>query len=274
MEKHDKNCKNDKKDHVDNHATDHNYACSGFPLRKTPVVKPEVNSRPTRRNSISSPRKSEASDLKHENENELSNGTEVYHSTKRQSSCDKDCADKKSRIPKRYRGPYCEDSSGDDSSCDEDNHYSKRKSGGHAERSDYRRKQRKRKGSYSSDEESYYKESKRRRSLYSSNSSDERVYSDSDEDNENERRCRYDPRRPESNTLRYGHSNHSDRDSGRWNTGRKGRSQSKDHSEKDRSDKKFYDIELERKMGFKFDQNIKGTAKVNNLFKNLYNTGS
>ena len=265
MEKHDESSKTHKKSHVDNHATDHNYACSGFPMRKAPIplISAEINGHSTKNGVRPSPRK--LSDLKDET---MSNGTEMLHSSKRQSSCNKDSHNKKSRIPKRYRGPYCEDSSGENSSCDEEKCYNSRPSAQHEKQSDHRRKQRKRKGSYSSGEDSYDKTSKRRHCLYSSNSSDERGCS-SDEDSENEQRSRYDPRRPESNVMPYRNSSGTDRNSGsrKSTRERKRRSRSKDCSEKDttyRKDKKFHDIELERKMGFKFDQHIKGTGKVFN----------
>ena len=289
-----KSSKMDKKYHVDNHSTDHNYACSGFPMRKMPRVVPkingnlttapqvvsEINGRSTMNRSKPSPPKSLTSDVEHEN-HKLSNRMEILNSRKKQSSCD-DSADKKSRIPKRYRGPYCEDSSEGEcsrsegecsSSSDEKRHSSSRsRHGSSDECNDNRRKQRKRKHSYSSDEGNYRKGMKRRHSLYSDDSSDERPYSSSDDDSKNERRCRYNPRQSESNTR---HSSGSARDSGSCNRDqrRKRRPRSKDHSERDSDGKKnknIHDIELERKMGFKFDQNIKGTAKViNNYLQEL-----
>ena len=256
-EKHLERSKSEKKRHVDNHATDHNYACCGFPLRKASLNNVEINGNLTETGTNPSPRKG----VEHENEKKCSNETEVFLARKRQPSHDKDSADKKSRIPKRYRGPYCEDSSDEGSSCDENKHHRSRRSH-HEEKSNYRREY-KRKGSYSSDEDSCYKRSKRRHSLYSSHSSDERN-SSSDEDGNNEQRSRYDPRRHKSNYYRY--SNGSDRDSSGCDGyhGRK-RSRKQEYSEKaisNRKDKMFHDIELERKMGFKFDQNIKGTGKV------------
>ena len=258
LEKHNEKSRSDKKSHFDNHSTDHNYACCGFPLRKAPAVAVQINDRSAKNGSSAtcSPRKSLASDLEHGNRKKLCNETEMLiKSRKRQSSSDKNSLDRKSRIPKRYRGPYCEDSSGEGSSYDEDKQYSKGQSIRHAEDNGYRRKQLKRKGSYSSDEDTCNKRSKRRQSLYSS--SGERDYSSSDEDSKNEKRCRYDPRQCESNGQRYRNSSGS-------RLGRKRRVQSKDLSEKDSDskDKKYHDIELERKLGFKFDQHIKGTGKV------------
>ena len=257
LEKRNEKSRSDKKSHFDNHATDHNYACCGFPLRKVPPIAVQINDHLARNGSSAtcSPRKSLASGLEHENRKKLCNETEMLNSRKRQSSSDKDSLDKKSRIPKRYRGPYCEDSSDEGSDCDEDKQYNRRQSIRHEEEKDYRRKQRKRKGSYSSDEDTYNKRSKCRRSLYSS--SGERDYSSSDEDSKNEERCRYDPRQSESNGPHYRNSSGS-------HLGRKRRVHNKDLSEKDSEskDKKYHDIELERKMGFKFDQHIKGTGKV------------
>lgn len=254
--------RSDKRSHFDNHATDHNYACCGFPLRKVPPIAVQINGHSARNGSSAtcSPRKSLASDLEHENRKKLCNETEMLNSRKRQSSSDKDSPDKKSRIPKRYRGPYCEDSSDEGSGCDVDKQYNRRQSVRHEEENDYRRKQRKRKGSYSSDEGTYNKRSRRRQSLHSNNSSGERDYSSSDEDSKNEERCRYDPRQSESNHPHYRKSSGS-------RLGRKRRVHSKVQSEKDSDskDKKYHDIELERKMGFKFDQHIKGTGKVNEL---------
>lgn len=260
-EKHLERSKSEKERHVDNHATDHNYACCGFPLRKASLNNVKINGNSTETGGNPSSRKSLALDVEHENEKKCSDETEVFLARKRQPSHDKDSADKKSRIPKRYRGPYCEDSSDEGSSCDEDKHYRRRRS--HREEKSHYRREHKRKGSYSSDEENCYKRSKRRHSLYSSHSSDERNTS-SDEDSKNEQRSRYDPRQHKSNYYRY--SNGSDRDlSGADGYHERKRSRKQEYSEKaisDRKDITCHDIELERKMGFKFDQNIKGTGKV------------
>lgn len=259
-EKHLERSKSEKERHVDNHATDHNYACCGFPLRKASLNNVKINGNSTQTGTNPSSRKSLALDVEHENEKKCSDETEVFLARKRQPSHDKDSADKKSRIPKRYRGPYCEDSSDEGSSCDEDKHHRRRRS--HREEKSHYRREHKRKGSYSSDEENCYKRSKRRHSLYSSHSSDERNTS-SDEDSKNEQRSRYDPRQHKSNYYRY--SNGSDRDSsGADGYHERKRSRKQEYSEKaisDRKDITCHDIELERKMGFKFDQNIKGTGK-------------
>ncbi|KAJ7375578.1 nuclear receptor transcription coactivator [Desmophyllum pertusum] len=251
--------------------TDHNYACSGFPMRKAIPLQLEVNDHSTINGTRSNPKKSLASDLEHKNEKKCSNGTEMTHSRKRRSSCDS--ADRKRKLPKRYRGPYCEDSSNGDSSSDED-HHSKRSRNGHHnnadEPTDHKRTQRKRKYSYCSDEnKNYRKRSNRRHSLYSTDSSEERDYTSSDEDSKNERRCRYDPRCSESD-LRRKHSSGSNRDSDSYKSRhrrqdtRHRRSRSKDRIEKrddDKKDKTLHDIELERKLEFKFDHHIKNTAK-------------
>lgn len=266
----------DKKCHVDNHATDHNYACSGFPMRKAIPLQLEVNDHSTINGTRSNPKKSLASDLEHKNEKKCSNGTEMTHSRKRRSSCDS--ADRKRKLPKRYRGPYCEDSSNGDSSSDEDHHSNRSRNGHHNnadEPTDHKRTQRKRKYSYCSDEnKNYRKRSNRRHSLYSTDSSEERDYTSSDEDSKNERRCRYDPRCSESD-LRRKQSSGSDRDSDSYKSRhrrqdtRHRRSRSKDRIEKrddDKKDKTLHDIELERKLEFKFDHHIKNTAKVQQKF--------
>ena len=266
--------KSDRKCHVDNHATDHNYACSGFPMRKALPLKPEVNgcSVVNGSSSTDSPKKAALPDLKQESEKKNSNGTEMNHTRKRRLSCDKNSPEKEKILPKRYRGPYCEDNSKDHtcSSSDEDDHYSRsgsRRRSSSDEHSDHKRMQRNGKYRSSSDEgNNYYKRSNRRHSLYSNDSSDDRDYSSSDEDSKNERRRRYDPRSSESDLHRK-RSSGSERDSDSYRSRhrRKQRSRSKDRLEKrndEKKNKKFQDIELERKMGFKFDHNIKGTAKV------------
>ncbi|KAL9983022.1 hypothetical protein ACROYT_G005143 [Oculina patagonica] len=256
LEEHMDSSKSDRKLHVDNHATDHNYACSGFPMRKAPSIKPEVNdcSIVNGSESTDSPKKAVMPDLKQESEKKISNGTEMNQTRKRRLSCDKNSTDKEKVLPKRYRGPYCEDNSKDYSSSDEDGHY-------------YRSRSRQRSSSdeHSNEDKKYYKKSSRRNSLYSNDSSDERDYDSSDEDTMNERKRRYDPRSSESDLHRK-RSSGSDRDSDSYRSRhrRKQRSRSKDRLEKRNDEKKnkaVQDIELERKMGFKFDHNIKGTAK-------------
>lgn len=266
-----KSSKNDRKCHVDNHATDHNYACSGFPMRKASPIKPEVNNCSTVNGSksIGSPKKALMPELKQENEKKISNGTQMSSSRKRRLSCEKDSNNKEKVLPKRYRGPYCEDGSKGYSSSDEDLHYNRshsRQHSGSDEDSDHERMQRDRKYSrYSDEEKNYYKRPSRRHSLNSNESSDER-YSSSDEESNNERRHRYDPRSSESD-FHHKHSSGSNRDSDSYRNhrGRKQRSQSKDHLKKRSDEKKnktVQEIELERKMGFKFDDGIRGTAKV------------
>lgn len=247
----------DRKFCVDNHATDHNYACSGFPMRK-------AGSNVNRPKSTNSPKEVLASDLKHKSENSISNGAEMSQSRKRGlSSCNKESTDKERILPKRYRGPYCEDSSKGNNSSDEDHHYNRSRSRLHSssdEQSDHERSQHNRKyysHSGSSDaDKNQHKRSYRRHSLCSNGSFDERDCSSSDEDSMRERRDRYDPRGSESDSY-------SSRQ-------RRQRSHSKDHPAKTndgKENKTYHDIELERKMGFKFDHNIKGTAKV--LFENI-----
>lgn len=256
LEGHVKNSKSDRKCHVDNHATDHNYACSGFPMRKAPPLKPEVNNCSIANGSKStdSPKKAVMPDLEQESEKKISNGTEMNHTRKRRLSCDKSSTDKEKILPKRYRGPYCENSSKGDSSSDEDRYYRSRS------------RQHSSSDEHSNEDKNYYKKSSRRNSLYSNDSSDERDYYISDEDSKNERRRRYDPRSSESDLHRKRSSgNDRDSDSYRSRRRRKQRSHSKDRLEKRSDEKKnkaVQDIELERKMGFKFDHNIKGTAKV------------
>lgn len=251
----DLNSKNRKKDEqrnrVDNHATDHNYACSGFPLRKAPLIDSVKDGCGTKSLSRSSSSRSPTLDLEKPCKKVLVREGEPTHHNERQH-CENE--DKRSRIPKRYRGRYCEDSTDDESSFEDDN-YNRRYSSD-PDRQKQGRK-RVRKGTYSSDEENFYKIKKRRHSM----SSDERNYSSSDENDKDE--CRCDPRRSTSNVSYHRYSNDSERDSSRRNQ-RKERSNSQEQSRWDtrgRKDKKCHDVELERKMGFKFDQNIKCTGK-------------
>lgn len=266
-----------KKCLIDNHSTDHNYACCGYPMRKPPQDTVEIKSFTTVITDLSrpSPQKSVDSDTGNQIDEKVSDRTDTI-SSKRQSSCFRDDADRKSRIPKRYRGPYCEDSSdGECSSSDDDKCYDRRHSSHHGSSNVYnenRRKQHKRKPSYSSDEISCCKRSKRRHSLYSDDSSDDQHYSTSDDDSGKEYRRRYDPRESESYVSQR-HSSGSDGNSSSHRR-RKRRSVGQDYSERDshdRGDKSVRDIEMERKLGFKFDQHIKGTANVNEFyFKETY----
>ncbi|XP_068708577.1 peroxisome proliferator-activated receptor gamma coactivator-related protein 1-like [Montipora foliosa] len=247
--------KGEQKNCVDNHETDHNYACSGFPLRKAPLVDVDLNGYLGRNASSSIDKKSPALDLKEQCEKVMVNKRELTPSIKRGSY---EGAEKKSRIPKRYRGRYCEDSSDDGSSFDEDDHYDRRQSSDSKEQK--QRRKRVRKGTYSSnDEENYYKIKKRRHSI----SSDERNYSSSDESDRNEQMCRCYPRRCKCSMSCRRHCSGSDKDSSMHHR-RKRRCHSRDHLGKDvedEKDKEYRDVELKRKMGFKFDQNIKGTGK-------------
>lgn len=273
VDQHGENLKSDGKFHVDNHATDHNYACSGFPMRKVPSQRPEVNDCSVVNGSKSAnrPKKVLASNLEHKSEKNISNGAEISHSRKRRlSACDKESSDQERMLPKRYRGPYCEDNTKGDNSSDEDHHYNRSRSRLHSssdEQSDHERSQHNRKYKCGSDaDKNHYKRSNRRHSLCSNDSFDERDCSSSDDDSRHERRHRYDPRSSESD-LHHKRSSGSDRDSDSYRSRhrRRQRSRSKDRSEKrndGKENKKFHDIELERKMGFKFDRNIKGTAKV------------
>lgn len=260
-----------KKCLIDNHSTDHNYACCGYPMRKPPQDTAEIKSFTTVITDLSrpSPQKSVDSDTGNQIDEKVSDRTDTI-SSKRQSSCFRDDADRKSRIPKRYRGPYCEDSSdGECSSSDDDKCYDRRHSSHHGSSNVYnenRRKQHKRKLS-SSDEISCCKRSKRRHSLYSDDSSDDQHYSTSDDDSGKEYRRRYDPRESESYVSQR-HSSGSDGNSSSHRR-RKRRSVGQDYSERDshdRGDKSVRDIEMERKLGFKFDQHIKGTANVNEFY--------
>lgn len=263
----DESSKCDKKCQVDNHATDHNYACSGFPMRKPLPLEPEVNDDSIKQSILTcSPKASSSSDQEQKNEKNFCNGTEYNHSLKRKLSCDENATDRKRILPKRYRGPYCEGSSGGDSSCDEERRYRYISTD---EESDHKRMHSNKKPDYSSGEDrNYRKRSNRRHSLYSNDSCDGREYSSSDEDSKNERTSRYDPRRSESD-WHHKQSSGSDRESdhcrSQRNRTRRRRSRSSDCSEK-RNDitknRKFHDIELERKMEFKFDHHIRGTAKV------------
>lgn len=272
MEQHKENLKSGGKLCVDNHATDHNYACSGFPMRKAASQKPEVGDCSVVKGSKStdSPKKALASDLEHKSEKPICNEVEMSHSRKRQiSACNKESTEKERVLPKRYRGPYCEDGSIGDSSFDKDHHDRSRSrfNSSSDEQSDHERSQHNRKYRSSSDtDKSHYKRSYRRHSLSSNDSFYERDYSSSDEDSRHERRHRYDPRGSESD-LHHKRSSGSDRgsDSDRNRHRRRQRSRSKDRSAKrnvGKENKTLQDIELERKMGFKFDHNIKGTAKV------------
>ena len=246
--------KDEQKNHVDNHATDHNYACSGFPLRKAPLVDSVNDGCGAKNLSRSSPSRSLMLDQEEPCKTILVREAELTHHNERQH-CENE--DKKSRIPKRYRGRYCEDSS-DESSFEDDNY--KRRYSSEPDRQNQGRK-RVRKGTYSSDEENFYKIKKRRHSI----SSDERNYSSSDESDKDE--CRYDARRSTSSVPYHRYSSGSERDSSRHNQ-RKERSNSQEQSRWDtggRKDKKCHDVELERKMGFKFDQNIKCTGKVKTI---------
>lgn len=265
--------KSDGKSCVDNHATDHNYACSGFPTRKAASQRPEISGCLVANGfkSTNSPKKALASALEHKSEKCISNRAEMSQSRKRQlSACNKESTDKERILPKRYRGPYCEDNSKGDNSSDEHHHYNRSRSRLHSssdEQSDHERSQHNRKYRSSSDaDKNHYKRSYRRNSLCSSDSFDERDCSSSDEDSRHERRHRYDPRGSESD-LHHKCSSGSERDSDSYRSHhrRRQRSHSKDHSAKrndGKENKTFHDIELERKMGFKFDHNIKGTAKV------------
>lgn len=246
-------------------------------MRKPPQNTAEIKSSTTVIPDLSrpSPQKSVNSDTGNQTDKKVSNRTDTI-SSKGQSSCFRDDADRKSRIPKRYRGPYCEDSSdGECSSSDDDKCYNRRHSSYHGSSDVYnenKRKQHKRKTSYSSDEISCCKRSKRRHSLYSDDSSDDQHYSTSDDDGGKEYRQRYDPRKSESYVSQR-HSSGSDGDSSSHRR-RKRHSVSQDYSGgdiNDRRDKSVHDIEMERKLGFKFDQHIKGTANVNEFyFKETY----
>lgn len=271
MEQHKENLKSDGKLCVDNHATDHNYACSGFPMRKAASQRPEVGDCSVVKGSKStdSPKKVLASDLEHISEKPICNEVEMSHSRKRQiSACNKESTEKERVLPKRYRGPYCEDGSIGDNNSDEDHDRSRsRFNGSSDEQSDHERGQHNRKYKSSSDtDKNHYKRSYRRHSLSSNDSFYERDYSSSDEDSRHERRHRYDPRGSESD-LHHKRSSSGDRgsDSETNRHRRRQRSRSKDRSAKrnvGKENKTLHDIELERKMGFKFDHNIKGTAKV------------
>lgn len=126
-----------------------------------------------------------------------------------------------------------------------------------------------RKFSYSSDgDRSYHKRSNRRHSMCSNDSYDGREFSSSDEESKNGRR--YDPRRSECDWQRR-QSSGSDRESDHYRSphyrrrsrGRR-RSCHRDSTEKRNSvteNKIFHDIEFERKLEFKFDHNIRDTAK-------------
>ena len=269
VEQHRESRKSDKKPCVDNHATDHNYACSGFPMRKAESQRPEVSDCLIVKESKSanSPKKDLTSDLEHKSEK-----PEMSQSRKRRlSTCNKESTDKERvQLPKRYRGPYCEDSSKGVNSSDEDHRPVRSRSRFNSssdEQSDHERSQHNRKYRGSSDtDKNHYKRSYRRHSLCSNGSFDERDCSSSDDDSRKERRHRYDPRGSESD-LHHNRSRGSDRDSDSYRSRhrRRQRSCSKDHSAKrndGKENKTFPDIELERKMGFKFDHNIKGTAKV------------
>ena len=272
MTKHESSGDN-KKCLIDNHSTDHNYACCGYPMRKPPQNTAEIKSSTTVIPDLSRPSPQKA--VNSDTGNQTANRTDTI-SSKRQSNCFGDDADRKSRIPKRYRGPYCEDSSdGECSSSDDDKCYDRRHSSYHGSSDVYnenRKKQHKRKPSYSSDEISCCKRSKRRHSLYSDDSSDDQHYSTSDDDGSKEYRQRYDPRKSESYVSQR-HSSGSDGDSSSHRR-RKRHSGSQDYSGgdiNDRRDKSVRDIEMERKLGFKFDQHIKGTANVNEFyFKETY----
>ena len=274
MEQHKEKLKSDGKPCVDNHATDHNYACCGFPMRKaaSQMQRTEVGDCSVVRGykSTDSPKKVLASDLQHKSEKPIYNEAKMSHSRKRQiSACNKESTDKERVLPKRYRGPYCEDGSIGDNSSDEDHHDRSRSrfNSTSDEQSDHERSQHNRKYRSSSDtDKNHYKRSYRRHSLSSNDSFYERDYSSSDEDSRHERRHRYDPRGSESD-LHHKRSSGSDRgsDSDRNRHRRRERSRSKDRSAKrnvGKENKTLHDIELERKMGFKFDHNIKGTAKV------------
>ena len=260
----------DRKCCVDNHATDHNYACSGFPMRK-------AGSNVNGPKYTNSPKEVLASDLEHKSENSTSDGAEMNQSRKRRlSACNKESTDKERILPKRYRGPYCEDSSKGNDSPD-GGHYNRSRSRLHSssdEQSDHERSQHNRKyyscsGSSDTDK-NQYKRSYRRHSLCSNDSFDERDYSSSDEDGRHDWRQRYDPRESESDFGHKHSSSERDSDSYRSRHRRRQRSRSKDRTAKTndgKENKGYHDIELERKMGFKFDHNIKGTAKV--LFENI-----
>ena len=254
---------------VDNHATDHNYACSGFPMRKGRQVSDCLVANGYK--STNSPKKALAPSLEDKSEKCISNIAEMSPSRKRHLSvCNKESTGRERILPKRYRGPYCEDNSKGNISSDEDHHYNRSRSRLHSssdEQSDLERSQQNKKYRSSSDtDKNHYKRSYRRHSLCSNDSFDERCHSSSDEDSGHERRCRYYPRGSESD-MHQKCSSGSERDSESYRSHhrRRQRSRSKDRSAKrnnGKENKTFHDIELERKMGFKFDHNIKGTAKV------------
>ena len=261
--------KSDGKPCVDSHVTDHNYARSGLLMRKGREVGDclVVNGF----KSTISPKKALASALEDKSEKCISNGAEMSPSRKRRLSvCNKESTDRERILPKRYRGPYCEDNSKGDNSSDEDHHYNRSRSRLHSssdEQRDLERSQRDGKYRSSSDtDKNHYKRSYRRHSLSSNDSFDERDYSSSDEDSRYKRRCRYDQRGSESDLhQKCSSGNDRDSESNRSRHRRRQRSRSKDRSAKrnnGKENKTFHDIELERKMGFKFDHNIKGTAKV------------
>lgn len=264
----DENSKTVKNSHVDNHATDHNYACSGSPLRKPIQLKQEDDN--TLKESIlkCSPQKSLDMENHHHSISEETGPNRYTH--KRRLSCDDHSPDRKRRLPKRYRGAYCEESCGGESSCDEEYHYREMSTD---KDKDHKRQNSYRKFSYSSDgDRSCYKGSNRRHSMCSNDSYDGREYSSSDEECKNERTSRYDPRRSESDWRRK-QSSGSDREADHHrsphNRRRRRRSRSKDPTEKRNGvtkNKTFHDIEFERKLEFKFDHNIRNTAKVQGTF--------
>lgn len=249
--------------YVDNHATDHNYACCGFPMRKPIQLRPEDYN--TLKNSALKCSPQESLDMEKKN-HLISEETRSPYSHKRRSSCNENSPDRKRKLPKRYRGPYCEESSGGESSCDEECHYRQMSTDNDRDRT---RENSIRKFSYSSDgDRSYHKRSNRRHSMCSNDSYDGREFSSSDEESKNGKR--YDPRHSECDWQRR-QSSGSDRESDHYKSphyrrrsrGRR-RSCRRDSTEKRNGvteNKIFHDIEFERKLEFKFDHNIRDTAK-------------
>lgn len=112
---------------------------------------------------------------------------------KRRLSCDDYLLDRKRRFLKRYRGAYCEESCGGESSCDEEYYYREMSID---KDKDYKRQNSYQKFSYSFDgDRSCYKGSNRRYSMCLNDSYDGREYFSLDEECKNERIFRYDFRR-------------------------------------------------------------------------------
>ena len=230
--------KNECNDEMDNHKTDHNYACRGFPKR-TPSFSSEqskcLESRSRKYKDSNS-----GSDSENRNEKRKLSGKERRgkYSSRRRSSRDRDAHRSRSRSPLRHSScHYKKNSKGDRSSSDDESHCRRRHSKCHR---------------------------------HSSFSSDEKRFSSSDEESIDERR-RHDPRQSGSGRLQSKLRHSRDSDGNSYSVTKKRRNHrnrrvhSPDFLEKDfhyKKEKTMYDIEQERKMGFKFNPKIKDSAKV------------